>query len=101
MEFTFQCQDASQKCENLYGSYKCVCGEGLYWIDNKCQGLFWLVSQMEMTPRREHMYWLFQLKLKKPFFTFWIIWGKIKLESVPSSLKALQMLKELFATGLL
>ena len=39
MEFTFQCQDASQKCENLYGSYKCVCGEGLYWIDNKCQGL--------------------------------------------------------------
>ena len=39
MEFTFQCQDASQTCSNLHGSYKCVCGEDLYWIDNKCQGL--------------------------------------------------------------
>ncbi|KAM7439520.1 hypothetical protein ABFA07_011180 [Porites harrisoni] len=38
-EFTFQCQDASQTCSNLHGSYKCVCGEDLYWIDNKCQGL--------------------------------------------------------------
>ena len=38
LEFTFQCQDESQKCENTYGSYKCVCEEGLYWIDNKCQG---------------------------------------------------------------
>ncbi|XP_020608629.1 uncharacterized protein LOC110047223 [Orbicella faveolata] len=27
------------QCENKPGSYKCVCGEGLYWIDNKCQGL--------------------------------------------------------------
>ena len=28
----------SQKCRNTRGSYKCVCDEGLYWIDNKCQG---------------------------------------------------------------
>jgi len=27
------------QCENKPGSYDCVCGEGLYWIDNKCQGL--------------------------------------------------------------
>ena len=26
------------QCQNTFGSYKCVCGEGLYWIDNKCQG---------------------------------------------------------------
>ena len=39
MEYTFQCQDASQTCSNIHGSYKCVCGEDLYWIDNKCQGL--------------------------------------------------------------
>lgn len=39
LEFTFQCQDESQKCKNTRGSYKCVCDEGLYWIDNKCQGL--------------------------------------------------------------
>ncbi|XP_067024678.1 uncharacterized protein [Acropora muricata] len=39
LEFTFQCQDESQKCKNTHGSYKCVCDEGLYWIDNKCQGL--------------------------------------------------------------
>ena len=38
LEFTFQCQDESQKCKNTRGSYKCVCDEGLYWIDNKCKG---------------------------------------------------------------
>ena len=37
MEFTFNC-DPSQKCENTPGSYKCVCDEGLYWIDNMCKG---------------------------------------------------------------
>lgn len=36
--FTFECQDESLQCENNRGTYKCVCGEGLYWIDNKCQG---------------------------------------------------------------
>ena len=38
LEFTFKCKDDSQKCINTRGSYKCVCEEGLYWIDNKCQG---------------------------------------------------------------
>jgi len=37
--FTYKCEDESMQCENKPGSYKCVCGEGLYWIDNKCQGL--------------------------------------------------------------
>ncbi|XP_068712588.1 uncharacterized protein [Montipora foliosa] len=37
--FTYECQDESMQCENKPGSYDCVCGEGLYWIDNKCQGL--------------------------------------------------------------
>lgn len=37
-EWTFNCTDDSQKCENTYGSYKCVCDEGLYWIDNMCKG---------------------------------------------------------------
>ncbi|KAL9953601.1 hypothetical protein ACROYT_G041044 [Oculina patagonica] len=37
--FTFNCTDDSQICQNTHGSYKCVCGEGLYWINNTCQGL--------------------------------------------------------------
>ena len=37
LEGTFKC-DVSMECKNIHGSYKCVCGEGLYWIDNKCQG---------------------------------------------------------------
>ena len=37
LEGTFNCDD-SMECKNIHGSYKCVCGEGLYWIDNKCQG---------------------------------------------------------------
>ena len=37
LEGTFKC-DVSMECKNIHGSYKCVCGEGLYWIDNRCQG---------------------------------------------------------------
>lgn len=37
LAWTFKCND-SMECKNIHGSYKCVCGEGLYWIDNKCQG---------------------------------------------------------------
>ena len=37
LEGTFKCDD-SMECKNIHGFYKCVCGEGLYWIDNKCQG---------------------------------------------------------------
>lgn len=38
LAWTFDCEDESQMCENTYGSYKCVCAEGLYWIDGKCKG---------------------------------------------------------------
>ncbi|XP_022801632.1 mucin-like protein isoform X1 [Stylophora pistillata] len=39
LEWTFKCQDSSQRCKNTQGSYICVCEEGLYWIDNTCKGL--------------------------------------------------------------
>lgn len=35
------------QCQNTFGSYKCVCGEGLYWIDNKCQGKANVVKSAE------------------------------------------------------
>lgn len=38
LAWTFDCEDDSQMCENTYGSYKCVCAEGLYWIDGQCKG---------------------------------------------------------------
>ena len=38
LTWTFDCEDDSQMCENTYGSYKCVCAEGLYWIDGQCKG---------------------------------------------------------------
>ena len=38
MAWAFKCQDQFQECRNTYGSYKCVCEEGLYWIDNQCKG---------------------------------------------------------------
>ena len=38
LEGTFKCQDDSMQCRNTYGSYKCGCDEGLYLIDNRCQG---------------------------------------------------------------
>ena len=38
LAWTFDCEDDSQMCENTYGSYKCACAEGLYWIDGQCKG---------------------------------------------------------------
>ena len=38
LEWTFQCPDPSQRCENTQGSYKCKCEAGLYWINNTCKG---------------------------------------------------------------
>jgi len=38
LEWTFQCSDASQRCVNTQGSYKCKCEDGLYWINETCKG---------------------------------------------------------------
>ena len=38
LAWTFDCEDDSQMCENTYGSYKCVCAEGLFWIGGQCKG---------------------------------------------------------------
>jgi hypothetical protein len=37
IEWIFNCS-ATLRCENTIGSYKCQCEQGLYWIENKCQG---------------------------------------------------------------
>ena len=37
IEWTFKCHD-SQQCQNTYGSYECVCEDGLYWVENQCKG---------------------------------------------------------------
>ena len=38
------------QCRNTYGSYKCGCDEGLYLIDNRCQGKnsAWEILQGEL-----------------------------------------------------
>ena len=34
----FNCTDEFHICVNTRGSYKCVCGQNLYFIDGKCRG---------------------------------------------------------------
>ena len=34
----FNCTDEFHVCVNTRGSYKCVCGQNLYFIDGKCRG---------------------------------------------------------------
>ena len=38
LEWTFQCPDPSQRCQNTQGFYKCNCEDGLYWINETCKG---------------------------------------------------------------
>ena len=34
----FNCTDEFHICVNTRGSYQCVCGQNLYFIDGKCRG---------------------------------------------------------------
>ena len=34
----FNCTDEFHICVNTRGSYKCECGQNLYFIDGKCRG---------------------------------------------------------------